>query len=336
MPIQSIFPNYAGGENRVTLAMLAVCERISIQLLEQIFRYATEDDTFSLVRFTAQPPLEGTKRRPDGEIAASCRYLFEVKRVPGALDQEQLEEYLRHLAPEGSNRLFAVTPDPVRPTVVDAIVDERLVWFNFARLSDAIERTIADEGERIPDRDRFLLRELQAHFEEAGLLRLGQDVAIVAAREAYPLYLTHYVYACQPASKRTFRPEIARIGFYANGAIQREVPRILRHEGEFELTDETFARCAASTDIHEQALGDAMQAMMEDKPGWYYEGTKQQVFLLASPDDADTRLLEQPVLNTTKDASGRAFAYTLGTRYTSSTVLEKQPKNTDELVTFSA
>ena len=79
-----------------------------------------------------------------------------------------------------------------------------------------------------------------------------------------------------------------------------------------------------------------MRAMMEDKPGWYYEGTKQQVFLLASPDDSDTHLLEQPVLNTTKDASGRTFAYTRGTRYTSSNVLEKQPKNTDELVAFSA
>ncbi len=61
-----------------------------------------------------------------------------------------------------------------------------------------------------------------------------------------------------------------------------------------------------------------MRAMMEDKPGWYYEGTKQQVLLLASPDDSDTRLLEQPVVNTTKDAGCRTFAYTLGTRYTSS------------------
>jgi hypothetical protein len=68
---------------------------------------------------------------------------------------------------------------------------------------------------------------LQAHFEEAGLLRLGQDVAVVAARGGYPLYRTHSVYACQPEPERTFRPEITRLGFYAKGAIQREVPLIL-------------------------------------------------------------------------------------------------------------
>lgn len=315
--------------------MLAVCERISIQLLEQIFRYATEDDTFSLVSFTAQPSLVGTKRRPDGEIAASCRYLFEVKRVVGALQRDQLQEYLDHLEPKGTTGLFAVTPDAARPAVIDAIGDERLVWFNFARLSEAIDQTIQDEGERIADRDRFLLRELQAHLEEAGLLRLGQDVAIVAAREAYPLYLRHSVYACQPASKRTFRPEITRIGFYANGAIQREVPRILRHEPELELTEDVLMRCATSADPHERAVGEAMRAVMKDKPGWYSQGAVLQVFLLAKPEESDTALLERPVVNTTKDANGRTFAYTLGTRYTSTTALAKQPKDTDELAILS-
>jgi hypothetical protein len=40
MPIASIFPDYNQGENRVTVAMLAVFERISVQLVEQIFRLA--------------------------------------------------------------------------------------------------------------------------------------------------------------------------------------------------------------------------------------------------------------------------------------------------------
>lgn len=334
MPIPSIFPHYMQGENRVTVAMLAVFERISIQLLEQIFRYAAGDDAFSLVRFVSQPPLSGTRRRPDGEIVGSCRYLFEVKRVPNALEREQLEAYLTHFVGEGMNKLFAVTPDLAPPPVVAEIGDDRLVWFNFLRLSQAIDQVLDEDAGRIADRDAFLLRELQAHFEEGGLLSLGQDVAVVAAREAYPLYLTHGVYACQPASKRSFRPEITRIGFYANGAIQREVPRILLHESEFEMTEESFAACGASNDPHRRDLGVSMRQLMQAKPEWYEEAARVQAFLLTPPDDPDTQILNAPVVNVTKAATGRGFPYVLGTRYTTSAALRKQPRDTAELAAF--
>ena len=102
MPIPSIFPNYMQGENRVTVALLAPLERISIQLVERIFRLALQEDAFSIARFTAQPPLEGSKKKPDGEIRASCRYLLEVKRISGALGKSQLEHYLSHLNPNAN------------------------------------------------------------------------------------------------------------------------------------------------------------------------------------------------------------------------------------------
>lgn len=331
MPISSIFPSYSQGENRVTVAMLAVFERISVQLLEQILRFALEDDTFSVVRFTSQPPLAGTKKRPDGEITAECRYLFEVKRVPSAIGEKQLREYLSHLRPDSNERLIAVSPDVVQPAAIEAIGDPRLVWMNFIRLSNAIDQLISEDGERVAEQDRFLLRELQAHFEEGGLLRLGQDVAIVAASGGYPLYVKHRVYACQPAPTRSFRPEITRLGFYARGAIQREVPRILKHVGAFELTEENYLQYERSTDPHDREIAAAMRAMQRDRPGWYPADAQTQVFLLEPPDADDTRLLHSPVINTTKAASGRPFAYVLGTRYTSSAALAKQPANTDEL-----
>jgi hypothetical protein len=334
MPIPSIFPSYMQGENRVTVAILAVLERISVQLVERIFRVALEDDSFSIVRFISQPPLEGTKKRPDGEIVASCRYLFEVKRVSGALEEQQLREYLGRLSKTANERLIALTPDIARPAIIDAINDPRLVWVNFISLSDAIEQLVEEDGERIAEQDRFLLRELQAHFEEGGLLRLGQDVAVVAASGAYPLYLKHHVYACQPEHVTTFRPEIIRLGFYADGAIQREVPLILKREGEFELTKENLERFAASDEQHDRAMAAAMRGMMQDVPGWYPEGGTSQVFLLEPPNAPGTQLLDQPVVNTTKAASGRPFAYVLGKRYTRIVALAKQPKTTDELAEY--
>ncbi len=335
MPIPSLFPDYLQGENRVTLALLAVLERISIQLVERIFRLALGEDAFTVVRFTAQPPLQGTKKKPDGEIRASCRYLFEVKRAADALSEAQLTTYLQHLNPDGNELLIALTPDTSQPAVIGRIGHPQLKWLSFIRLSDAIDQLIDEDGERMAERDRFLLRELQAHFDEAGLLRLGQDVVIVAASSAYPLYLKHHVYACQPEPERTFRVGVERMGFYADGAIQREVPRVLRREGRFEITDESFARAEGSDDPLLRLLASKFKAMRADAPpGWYPDGVFAQVFLLEAPDSPGTRILERPVVNDLQASSGRGVAYVLGTRYTRADVLTRQPKTTSELVVF--
>jgi hypothetical protein len=75
--------------------------------------------------------------------------------------------------------------------------------------------------------------------------------------------------------------------------------------------------------------------MMRDAPpGWYPVDAVAQVFLLAAPDDPETLLLDEPVTNTIKAASGRGFAYTLGTRYTTTAALSKQPTTTTELLEY--
>jgi hypothetical protein len=61
------------------------------------------------------------------------------------------------------------------------------------------------------------------------------------------------------------------------------------------------------------------------------EGHAYQVFLLSSPEDSATVTLPNPIVNTTKAASGRSWAWTLGQRYTSLASLLKHPATTTDL-----
>src|SRR5437763_223318 len=77
----------------------------------------------------------------------------------------KLGDYLAELdATEGDGRLFLLTPDAQRPSALDAIEDTRLTWIDFRSLSAAFDQVIEEDAEGIADRDRFLLRELQALF----------------------------------------------------------------------------------------------------------------------------------------------------------------------------
>jgi hypothetical protein len=101
-----------------------------------------------------------------------------------------------------------------------------VLWFNFQAFSDAIDEALVDPRGSVSEEGRFLLRELQALLIQDGLLD-SDDVAVVAARVAYPEYLRHHAYVCQP--NRAFRQGLTHMGFYAESAIQPHFPRILRH-----------------------------------------------------------------------------------------------------------
>lgn len=143
--------------------------------------------------------------------------------------------------------LFVVTPDPVQPAGVEELGDERALWFNFQALSDGIDVVLTDERASISEHSRFLLRELQALLVEDGLLD-NDDVAIVAARVAYPAYLRHSAYVCQP--NRAFREGLTHLGFYTKSAIQPHVPRILRRTDPVLFTlDEVGASLVSCREI---------------------------------------------------------------------------------------
>ncbi len=314
--------------------MLAVFERIAIQLLTRILAAAAGDPTLSLISFQSQPALKTGKRRPDASISGSFNLLFEVKRRPGLINEgerKKLSDYLIELdATDGDGRLFVLTPDGQKPVELDKITDPRLIWTDFRSLRDAIDQVIEEDAEGIADRERFLLRELQALFVEDGLLGVA-DVAIVAARNAYPEYLKIHAYICQPETTRTFQHGISRIGFYADGEIKPEVPRILERRGEVLFEPHSVAELRSQGNERDQQIADLVERCLADPTSGRSHGGTYQVFLLAGPGDSDTKLLSHPIKNTTKTRSGRPWAYTLHQRYTRSDALMKNPETTDEL-----
>lgn len=311
MPKNPLFSTYRQGENRVTSSMLAVFERIDLSILEALLTAATGEASLQLVSFVNQPIGKGASV-PDARISAHFAYWFEVKTTRSALGVDQLTEHLKSLEPTATGeRLFVITPDATEPTAVGVLGDQRVVWFNFRALYDAIDATLDDTSGLVSEHARFLLRELQALVVEDGLVD-NDDVVVVAARIAHPEYLEHSVYVCQP--NRAFRDGLTHMGFYAAGAIQREVPTILHRADPVPFTTAEIAtrRAGSSYDV---AVAQAIETLLSR--GARTEGNEYGVFILSAPDDAATLKLESLILNDTAAKSGRAWAWTMGQRYTS-------------------
>lgn len=311
MPKNPLFSTYRQGENRVTSSMLAVFERIDLGLLETILAAAAGESALQMVTFTNQPPGAAASV-PDARISARFSYWFEVKTVRSTLRRNQLVEHLACLADDGDERLFVVTPDGAQPALMAELDDPRVVWFNFQALSDAIEGALADETGLVSEQARFLLRELQALLVEEGLLDTD-DVAVVAARIAYGEYLDHGVYVCQPG--RAFRGGLTHLGFYFEGAIQREIPRIMHREDNVVFTPAEAAQRRGTGDPFDARVARAIEGLLAGSTR--QDGHAYQVFVLAEPDAEETVTLEAPVANDTKASSGRPFAWTMGQRYVS-------------------
>jgi len=327
-----LFSTYRAGENRVTSSMLAVFERLDSAILEQLLQAASGESTLPLVSFANQPPSK-PRSLPDGEISGSFRYLLEVKTARNALErpkpesktqiQEHLENLRRSFAHE---RLFVITPDPEEPLAVAELGDDRLVWFSFLRLDQAIDGLLKEPRMLIAEQSRYLLRELQDLFVH-GLLG-EEDTVVVAAREAYPEFKRTSAYICQ--ANRSFRGGLKRLGFYTAGAIRPEVPEILYREDNVVFSRHEAEARAASGDERGAAIGELIKkALAFDDRRTY--GERYQVFLLSGPGDERTLTLDAPIRSTAVDGNGRPRAWTQGQRYTRSDLLKRQPETTDEL-----
>jgi hypothetical protein len=317
-----LFSTYSQGENRVTGSMLAVFERLDLATLERILRGATEESSLELVRFDLVKP-EGRGTVPDGRIAASFKYLFEVKTAYDALRGEQLRGHLGHLEEPGyaDCRLFAVTPDGEEPPVISALGDERLRWFSFGDLSRAIDAALSAEG--VPDDERILLRELQILFAQEGLLG-RQDVVVVAARHAYDFYKRWDAYVCQAG--RAFRPGVTRLGFYRKLRIEPEFPTILLRRDDVVFSHDNAATLRATGDDLDDAVATLIYETLA--AGSRIDGHPYQVFLLTPAQDERTLVLGQPIDHR---AAGRGGAWTMGQRYVYSERLLRNPRTTVDL-----
>ena len=97
------------------------------------------------------------------------------------------------------------------------------------------------------------------------------EVVVVAARNAYPEYLRRSVYVCQP--NRSFRDGLTRMGFYANGAIQRPLPRIRYREDLVTFTRQEAAARRSGSAVDRQ-IGEVIELLLADGPARRVSSTR--------------------------------------------------------------
>lgn len=313
-----LFSTYRAGENRVTSSTLAVFERIDLAVVKELLQNAAGmGDELRAVSFENQVMEKGSV--PDARITARFTWWFETKTVPHGYDAEghdrrQVRSHAKRLIGDPDAYLFVLTPDASQPQWlsepdgVDSEVVARIVWFSFAELTRAIRAVLEDAARLIPEQTRFLLSELTALYESDGLLS-ADDTVVVAARSAWPEYLRHSAYICQP--DRTFRADISHFGFYAHGQIMPTIAVKEHYLPSIVFSEDGIARLRADG---ENRAADLVENLLAE--GKRDRGASYGIMLLSSEDDPRTVHLEAPIKNDTQASTGRGWAWTLGQRYT--------------------
>ena len=321
----NLFSTYRQGENRVTHTFLAVLQRLSLPNMDRILQALLEDSAFSLVTFENQP--SGPESTPDAKIATRSSVWIETKIKRETVSLNQIEKHLKNL--DVDDHLLLLTPDDDAPDGLNSL-DERVVWSNFERLSAVIDGVLASDDYPLTETETFLLRELISMLREDGLIDAVQDqVLVVAARQAWPMYRELSVYRCQPG--RSFNRPAKYMAFYADGEIKPSVAKI-----KTELTIESFDLSdREAVDGLDDGRKEAVIGLIEQVgPGrrWPDGFTGNcKVMFLSREDDASTVTLSKPIRNNLTNDNGRGYAFTQGQRYVALESLESA-KTTSDLV----
>lgn len=134
-----------------------------------------------------------------------------------------------------------------------------------------------------------------------------EDTVIVAARLAYPEYSVNSVYICQ--ANRSFRPDLTRLGFYADKQIKPEIPAILLWRQNLLFTEEEAKRREVGDDPAGRVVAKIIRLNLAEATREL--GTVHDLFILSAKTDSRTLVLRQPVQHRSKGA------WTQGQRYTS-------------------
>jgi hypothetical protein len=311
---------YRAGENRVTSSTMAVFERIDLALVQELLGAVTGMGSELQALSFENLKVVAAGAVPDAHISARFSWWFETKTVTNAYAHEghgrtQLREHSKLLR-DLDALLFVITPDPVRPAwfetldgVADASFRQRILWFSFHDLAEAIGKLITDPARVTGEQTRFLLAELVALYEADGLLS-SDDTVVVAARSAWPEYQQLAAYICQP--NRSFRAGLKYFGFYAEGVIQPLIAHIRQHHVAVLFTPaEAIARRASG----QAEVADLIDHLLSEDSKT--ENESYDVLLLTGPDDPQTVHLRAPITNDTVTASGKPWGWTLSQRYTS-------------------
>lgn len=333
-----LFSTYSQGENRVTATLLAVFERLSFAIVEQILQAVMEEPETTLVSFQNQPA--GPKSVPDARIFASFSYWIETKTARDAVRLSQVRNHLEALdhagyGPAETKRLLVLTPDAHMPAGLQRIGDDRVVWSNFENLVTAVQDAIqvdedwlASSAPLPTEAERELLRELVQFLASEGLVGDTHDrVLIVAARKAYPEYRRYGLYFCQP--NRSFRRSV-RLGFYYKGEVQAEFPKIRASVESIRIDEEAVRSDPELTPEQRQRLLDAIAQLQEE--GNPRSGKQEKVLFLSPPDSEETLNIASPIRNDLTSDSGRTIAFTQGQRYVTLEAVQEEPATTSELL----
>lgn len=334
-----LLSSYRTGENRVTSSTMAVFERLDLALVTRLLGDASGAGAeLRGVTFENQVSEGGdvdARSVPDARISGRFTWWFETKTARGGYDSEghdrrQVRRHSSRLIGDPESVLFVLTPDAEKPAWfgsldgVDESVRDRIWWMSFRDLAEAANVLLADARQLSSEQTRFLLAELVALYESDGLLSVD-DTVIVAANTAWPEYVKTAAYVCQP--NRPFRTGLTYFGFYADGAIQPVIARIRSSPYRSVL----FSRMEAEI---RRAKGQTDLAMLIErllKEGSRVEGESYDVWLLSPRQDPETVQLAQPIVNDTRTATGRRWAWTLGQRYTQLAKLTSGPARTSQL-----
>ena len=333
-----LFSTYSQGENRVTATLLAVFERLSFAIVEQILQAVMEEPETTLVSFQNQPA--GPKSVPDARIFASFSYWIETKTARDAVRLSQVRNHLEALdhagyGPAETKRLLVLTPDAHMPAGLQRIGDDRVVWSAFENLVTAVQDAIQVDEDWLSssaplptEAERELLRELVQFLASEGLVGEAQDrVLIVAARKAYPEYLRYGLYFCQP--NRSFRRS-SHLGFYYKGEVQPEFPKIYGSVESIRMDEETVRGDLELAEEQRQRLLDVLGQLRED--GDTRIGKQTKVIFLSRSDSEETLEIGSPIRNDLASESGRTIAFTQGQRYVTLEAVQEEPETTSELV----
>ena len=105
---------------------------------------------------------------------------------------------------------------------------------------------------------------------------------IVPAKDAWTFYQGHGAYICQ--SSRSFR-RVSHMGFYSDGALQREVPKILERIDPVPWTPEEIERRRRSGSSRDKRIADVIKASR----GFGWTDNEYQLFLLTQQDERGRR-----------------------------------------------
>lgn len=307
---QSIFSKYSIGENRVTSTIIQVLKHLPVNVVEHFLAMFSESETQGFIKFINQPKGDGSI--PDAEISAKFTIYFETKIEANSINPGQLEKHLDFSKKTGSVLVY-LTPDNSKPKELES---KAVVWKSFQDLHDLISELISDPSLILSERDQFLFRNLQDFIEESDLLPAIDEVVIVAASTAWPVYQKHGIYVCQ--ANRSFR-DVKLIGFYADGKIQTKIAEI---SCVVDLLD--FSEIEK---IDDPVFKEKLQSWLKDND--WAKNEKLKVFNLSSADDDKTKILPNPVVNNLISKSGRGTAFTQGQRYVLLAKLNNSKKTSD-------